>query len=385
MKKGLIEKKNSLITRADEMMKTAKEEKRELTEAEAKELAEIRDDVKKIKEQLGLIDEIEAEKIEEVTEETEEKREESKEQKEHDAFENFLRNQVIHERAGELDPASGGNGEAIIPTSIAKKIISKVYEICPILEASTKYNVKGNIEIPVYGTDQTNTGIICDYASEFVELTSTSGKFTTVDLTGFLAGALTKVSKSLINNTDFDIVSFVVEKMAEAIARFVEHELLVGTTNKVEGLSSLTNTVTTASATAIIADEVIDLQDAIVDRYQGNAFFIMSKATRNALRKLKLTTGEYLLNKDMTAAFGYTLLGKDVYISDNMPEIGAGHTAIYYGDFSGLATKLGEEIDVEVLRERFATEHAVGVVGWIELDSKVEDNQKIAALVCKSA
>lgn len=385
MKKGLIEKKNSLITRADEMMKTAKEEKRELTEAEAKELAEIRDDVKKIKEQLGLIDEIEAEKIEEVTEETEEKREESKEQKEHDAFENFLRNQVIHERAGELDPASGGNGEAIIPTSIAKKIISKVYEISPILEASTKYNVRGNVEIPVYGTDETNTGIICAYASEFVELTSTSGKFTTVDLTGYLAGALTKVSKSLINNTDFDIVSFVVEKMAEAIARFVEHELLVGTTNKVEGLSTLTNTVTTASATAIIADEVIDLQDAIVDKYQGNAFFIMSKATRNALRKLKLTTGEYLLNKDMTAAFGYTLLGKDVYISDNMPEIGSGNTAIYYGDFSGLATKLGEEIDVEVLRERFATEHAVGVVGWIELDSKVEDNQKIAALVCHSA
>ena len=68
-----------------------------------------------------------------------------------------------------------------------------------------------------------------------------------------------------------------------------------------------------------------------------------------------------------------------------MPTMAAGKTAIYYGDMSGLAVKLSEDVSIEVLRERFATQHALGVVGWIEIDSKVENAQKIAKMVMASA
>ena len=54
--KELIEKKNDLITRAEDVLNTAKTEKRELTEAEAAELAEIRDNVRRIMETLKLDD-----------------------------------------------------------------------------------------------------------------------------------------------------------------------------------------------------------------------------------------------------------------------------------------------------------------------------------------
>ena len=106
----------------------------------------------------------------------------------------------------------------------------------------------------------------------------------------------------------------------------------------------------------------------------------MSPATRTALRKLKDDVGRYLLNDDITAPFGHTLLGKPVYVSDNMPDIGAGVKAIYYGDMSGLATKFSEELAIQVLREVYAAQHAIGVVGWIEFDAKVQDQQKIAVL-----
>jgi HK97 family phage major capsid protein len=111
----------------------------------------------------------------------------------------------------------------------------------------------------------------------------------------------------------------------------------------------------------------------------------MSPATRTALRTLKSTTGYYLLNDDISTPFGTTLLGKPVYVSDNMPDMGAGKTAIYYGDMRGLATKFSEEMSIEVLREKYATQHAVGVVGWLEFDAKVEDAQKIAKLVMKAS
>jgi HK97 family phage major capsid protein len=100
---------------------------------------------------------------------------------------------------------------------------------------------------------------------------------------------------------------------------------------------------------------------------------------------LKSTTGYYLLNDDVSSPFGTTLLGKPVYVSDNMEDMAAGKTAIYYGDLTGLATKFSEEMNIEVLREKYATQHAVGVVGWFEFDAKVEDAQKIAKLVMASA
>ena len=64
-----------------------------------------------------------------------------------------------------------------------------------------------------------------------------------------------------------------------------------------------------------------------------------------------------------------------------MSDMSAGATAIYYGDMSGLATKFSEVMSVRVLREKYATQHAVGVVGWLEFDSKVENAQKITKLV----
>ena len=381
--KGLVEKKNDLITRAEEILNDAEQNKRELTDDEAQELAEIRDDVKKIKEALKIHDEIKDEK-KELKEEGEDamkaeqelKEAACKEEAEARAFEAYVRGVVLNER-DDVNMTKAANG-AVIPTTIANKIIAMVYDICPILEKSTKYNVKGKLVVPYY--DESSNAITVAYATEFEELESNVGSFDKIELDGFLAGTLTLISRSLINNAQFNIVDFIVERMAYAIKRFIEGELLHGTTDYIEGLSGVTKTITAAATTAITADEVIRLHDAIKDDFQGNAIWIMSPSTRTALRTLKSTTGYYLLNDDISSPFGTTLLGKPVYVTDNMEDMGAGKTAIYYGDMRGLATKFSEEMNIEVLREKYATQHAVGVVGWLEFDAKVEDAQKIAKL-----
>ena len=382
--KGLVEKKNDLITRAEAILNDAETNKRELTDDEAQELAEIRDDVRKIKEALKIHDELKEEKQELKEEAAEDKAEAQamkeaacKEEAEARAFEAYVRGVVLNERNA-VNMTKAANG-AVIPTTIANKIIAMVYNICPILEKSTKYNVKGKLVVPYY--DESTNSITVDYADEFVELTSEVGAFAKIELDGFLAGTLTLISRSLINNAQFNIVDFIVERMAYAIKRFIEGELLNGKQNKVAGLSGVTKSITAAATSAITADEVVRLHDAIIDDYQANAIWIMSPATRTALRTLKSNTGYYLLNDDISTPFGSSLLGKPVYVSDNMPDMGAGKTAIYYGDMRGLATKFSEEMSIEVLREKYATQHAVGVVGWLEFDAKVEDAQKIAKLV----
>lgn len=388
--KEYVEKKNDLIQRAESIVDTAKQENRELTDDEAQELAEIRDDVRKVLDLLKTLTGIEEMALEEcgdgenpercLDKRTEEKRALEREKEERDLFENYLRDRMVHKREGELTPAET-SGQVLIPQTIANKIIKKVYDISPVLDRSSKYNIKGTLEIPYYDTETTN--ITVAYSNEFAPLASHNGSFTKIELGGFLAGALSKISRSLINNAQFNIVDFVVDAMAEAIAVFIDKELLDPSdpSHKVVGLSDLANKIQLVSEDTITADDVVKLHDSIKDRFQSNAMWVMSPSTRTALRLLKDTMGRYLLQDDVSLPFGTSLLGKPVYVSDQMPDIATGKNVIYYGDFRGLATKFSEDINIEVLREKYADEHAVGVVGWFEFDSKVEDAQKIARLV----
>ena len=385
MEKELIEKKNDLITRFEEVMNEAKEQKRELTEAEAEELAEIRDNVRRIMKTLelkGEFDKMEGNALEKEGLPKDEERKCGDEEKtraleEEKEFEAYIRGQ-INERASNLTPAEG-SGQVLIPTTIANRIIKQVYDLCPILDRSTKYNVKGKLEIPYY--DESTQSITVDWATEFQDLESNVGKFTNIELTGYLAGALSLISRSLINNSQFDVVAFIVDRMAYDISRFIENALLNGS-GSVTGLSTVSNVVTAGSESALTADELIEVQGKVKDVFQGNAIWIMNENTRTQIRKLKSETGSYLLNEvyDLSSPFKSTLLGKPVYVSDNMPEMEAGATVIYYGDMSGLATKFSEDINIEVLREKYATQHAYGIVGWLEFDSKIEQPQKISAI-----
>ena len=382
MEKELTEKKNDLITRAEEVLNKAKEDCRELTEDEAMELAEIRDDIKKIKETLELKGFFDKEGGNRPMEEPKEKVEIEKEieatraleAREEKAFENYIRGVVTNERDANMTLTDNG---AVIPTTIANRIIKKVYDICPILERSTKYNVKGKLDLPYY--DESTQAITVAWATEFVELESNVGKLDSIELTGYLAGALTLISRSLINNSQVDVVAFVVDRMAYDIARFIENVLLNGG-GSVKGLTGVTNITTAASSTAITADELIKVQGSVKDVFQENAIWIMNPATRDAIRSLKDGMGRYLLQDDISLPFGKSLLGKPIYVSDNMPTMAAGKVAVYYGDMRGLATKFSEDMNIQVLREKYATQHAIGVVGWLEFDSKVEDAQKIAEI-----
>ena len=313
-------------------------------------------------------------------EEKENMKAEERAQAEERAFADLIRGVVSEERAN----LTKTDGQVTIPTTIANKIITKVYDICPIARMATRYNIKGTLTIPFYpaAVEGSTPDITMAYADEFSELESTRGVFDNITLQGFLSGVLTKISKSLINNSQFDIVSFVVDHMAENIARWLEKELLIGTNNKIAGLSGITQTVSAGSTSAITTDKLIDLQDTIKDAFQANACWIMSPSTRNVIKKLKDGQGNYILEKDFSNGLNANLLlGKPVYISDNMPAIASGAKAIYYGDFSGLALKISEDINIEILREKYATEHAIGVVGYMECDAKVENAQKLAALV----
>lgn len=388
--KKLIETRNQKLQEMDSLLEKVKTENRAFTEDEQKRFDELEGEVRSLNATIaaqakrnaaGATQEDPKDEDNEDGEEETEEAKKVREKAEERAFGGYIRNMV--ERRADTNLTLSDNG-AIVPTSIANKIIEMVYDISPVVQMATRYNVAGNLAIPYY--DEKTQAVTVAYASEFSTLTASAGQFKTVDLTGFLAASLSKVSRSLINKAGFDLVSFVIRKMAEAFAQWLERECINGTDGKITGMDKgITQIVTAAAADKITGDELIDLQDLIPDVLQPNAVFIMNRKTRTAIRKLKNLQGDYLLQRDLNAKWGYTLLGKDVYTTDAVAAITAGKPAIYYGDMSGLALKIGEELNIQVLNEKYAEQHAIGIVGWMEADAKVENAQKLAKLVMKAA
>ena len=367
--KGLEEKRTELIEEMGDIVNKAEAETRTLSEDENKRFGEIRTEIANIDTTLKAIEEARA--LENKTPANDKK----KEQRTIDE-ENFLKFVRGEERA-----LSVANNGGIIPVSIANRIIETVKELSPIYRMVEVYNVSGDLVFPVY--DETQSSIKAVYVDDLTELTEGTGKFKTVKLTNHVVGCLAKISKSLMNRTDFDLVSYVVRKVAQSIAEFLEKELIKGTEGKMNGIEATTNIITSENAGKIVADDLIEVQMAVPEVYQKDAAWIMNKKAFKSLRKLKTTDGEYLLTKDLTNGFGWMLLNKPVYITESADEVATGNKPLFYGDYKGLALKLAQNVEIQILMEKFATQHAIGVVGYIEADSKMVDHQKIAALKIK--
>ena len=378
--KELIEKRNDLQEKMEGILDLAKKEKRAMNENEVKDFDEMEKEIKDIDatlERNARINKMELKKVED-------KKELTQEEKDVKAFAQFIRNTVNGVPQNSETQLSKADNGSIIPKTIVQKIIDKVVEISPLYASATRYDAKGTLAVPKY--DDTTDDVTVDYADEFDELVSHSGKFNTVELTGFLIGALTKISKSLLNNNDFNLTDYVVNKMAEKFKLFYEGECLNGTASKISGIAgsydSTNMKITLENKSSVTADELIDIQETVPDTYQANAYWIMNRDTRKKIRKLKDSDGNYILNRAFNEKWDYELLGKPVYCSEKAEKLGtASKPVIFYGDFSGLAVKESEAMEIQILLERFATQHAIGVVGYSELDAKVENTQKIAVAV----
>lgn len=298
---------------------------------------------------------------------------------EEQAFSDFIMGRVTAEnRAGEIQLTQGNNG-SIVPTTIANRIIKAVRDMVPFLSLADVVYTNGKLSVPVYGEDTTNY-IKADYVDEGTELTDNIGKFTTVDLTGFVLGALALVSNKLKDNTDLNVVDFVVNQVAGAIAEKLEKEFVIGTTGKITGITSATNGVTAASATAITYDELVSLKHSLKQRFRANARWIMNPATYTALCKLKDNNGQPYFEEDE-----YKILGLPVIESDSMPAIAASAKAIVFADLSGYTIKATKSVEIQVLREKFSTKNMLGVLAFGEYDAKITDSKKFAVLTMKAS
>lgn len=370
--KALIEKRNALVEEINTMFETAEAETRALTSEEQETFTSKTQELKDLDATIKMAKE--ARSLEEVDVPQEERKAVEADEKVEDvearAFETLIRE---NRATGEMK--LGENG-AVIPTTIANRILDTVKQIAPLYNLATKFNVKGKLDFPV-----AKEAITTAYSAEFTALASSTVGFEKRTLDGFLVGALSKVSVSLINNSQFDIVNYVINKVAESIALFLEKEIISG-----EGSTKMTGVLTDTLVKKVettgdvpTADEFIAVQVEVPQAYQAGCAWLVSNKTLLAMRQMKDTNGRYFLQNDLTNGFGYTFLGKPVMVSDQMT-----NTNVVYGDFSGYFINIHENASIKVLNEKYADEHAVGVVAWLEVDGKVMEEGKLVKTAKKT-
>lgn len=386
--KKLYEKKNSLLNEMEEILNKAKEETRSFTEEEKSRVEEIKSEIRGLEQVIANEEELRSFDKSNITgatgnsEKTTEERQQEEVEKEERQF-------IDAVATGEIRNLTAGNNGGIIPVTIASDIIDTVKELCPLLDHADIYHVAGELRLPKFKATSSNAGgvatpIAASYVNEFTELTESTAQFETINLTNQIIGVLVKMSKSLLNRANFDVRSFIVNKVAKTIVEFLEKEMLIANEGKIQGAINTTNEVVAANQDKLDTTDLVDVQMAIPSAYQKNCMWIMHKDILKALRKLKTADGQFILNADVTAPFGYTILGKPVYLSDSMPKnIAAGQNVMLYMDASGYAVKMTKSMEIQMLMEKYATQYAVGICAYVEIDAKIADENKIARLKMK--
>ena len=242
----------------------------------------------------------------------------------------------------------------------------------------------GDRKIPVVSTHGTATWL--DEGTPYAE---SDEAFSQVSLSAFKLGTFLKISEELLNDSAFDVETYLAGEFARRIGAAEEEAFLVGTgTGKPTGLlhasSGAQSSVTAAKATEITADELIDLHYSLRAPYRKNAVWLTNDTTVKAIRQLKDANGQYLWQPALTASTPDTVLGRPVHTSVFVPEIKAGAKTVAFGDLSyyWVADRQGRSF--KRLNELFATTGQVGFLASQRVDGKLILPEAVKVLTQKT-
>ena len=242
----------------------------------------------------------------------------------------------------------------------------------------------GERKIPVVSSKGSANWI--DEEGPYVDSDDSFGQVT---ISSFKLGTTIKVSEELINDSVFDLENYISKEFARRIGSREEEAFFTGDGNgKPLGFLATKGGadvgVTAASATAITADEIIDLYYSLKTPYRKNAVWILNDATVKAVRKLKDSTGQYLWQPSLTDGTPDKLLGRPVYTSAYMPTAAAGAKTIAFGDFKyyWIADRQGRSF--RRLNELYATTGQVGFIGSQRVDGKLILSEAVKVLAQKA-
>ena len=284
-----------------------------------------------------------------------------------------------------LQEGTDSEGGYLVPDEYERTLVEALEEenvfrqLAKVIRTSS-----GDRKIPVVATKGTASWI-----DEEGAYTESDDSFGQVSIGAYKVGTMIKVSGELLNDSVFDLESYIAKEFARRIGAKEEEAFFTGDgSGKPLGILAATGGaetgVTAASSTAVTADELMDLFYSLKSPYRKKAVWVLNDSTIKAVCKLKDSTGQYLWQPSLVAGTPDTLLGRPVKTSAYMPVIAAGAKTIAFGDFSyyWIADRQGRSF--KRLNELYAANGQVGFLGSQRVDGKLVLSEAVKVLAQKA-
>ena len=301
------------------------------------------------------------------------------------AFWKAMKNKNSYEVHNALQVGTDSEGGYLVPDEFERTLIEALEEenlfrqLANVIMTST-----GDKKIPVVASKGN-----ASWVDEEGVIPESDDVFGQVSIGAYKLATMIKVSEELLNDSVFNLEQYIAKEFAKRIGSKEEEAFFVGDgTGKPTGIFNATGGggigVTTASASAITMDELMDLFYSLKSPYRKNAVFVTNDATIKNIRKLKDGNGQYLWQPSLTAGQPDTLLNRPLKTSAYVPVIGSAAKTIAFGDFSyyWVADRQGRAF--QRLNELYAATGQVGFKATQRVDGKLILAEAIKVLQMKA-
>ena len=301
------------------------------------------------------------------------------------AFWKAMKNKNSFDVQNALQVGTDSEGGYLVPDEFERTLVEALEEENIFRQMATIITTSsGDRKIPVVATKGT-----ASWVDEEGVIPEADDAFGQVSIGAYKLATMIKVSEELLNDSVFNLEQYIAKEFARRIGAKEEEAFFVGDgTGKPTGIFNTTGGaglgVTTASATAITIDEIMDLFYSLKSPYRKNAFFVTNDATVKSIRKLKDGNGQYLWQPSVTAGQPDTILNRPLKTSVYVPGIAAVAKTIAFGDFSyyWVADRQGRAF--QRLNELFAATGQVGFKATQRVDGKLILAEAIKVLQMKA-
>lgn len=385
-----------LIKDADAIVAGAQAEGRSMTSEEKSKFEAIEADARGLKQEIEII-ERNAEMKKELASAQGEARAAAPKANASEAFGKYLRHgfaaltteerSMIQKRGTNTQVAGTDNlGGYLVPQEFSNELDMASEFTGEVERLAKKLNTAGGglLDYPTLNDTATDANLVSEAAAVTVQDMTFGNK----QLSAYNYSSLVKVSQQLLQDSAFDLNAFLVEAMGERIARATNAAFTTGTgSSQPQGI--ITGSVagkTAASATAITADEILDLIYSIDPSYRNKPTFGLMAHDNviAAIRALGIgSSNDFpVFIPSMSAGEPDRIFGVPVYCNNDMESsIATGKKTLLAADFSKFVVRNAGGIQMLRLNERFADELEVGFVSWKRSDSAVLDSRAVKHLV----
>jgi HK97 family phage major capsid protein len=266
-----------------------------------------------------------------------------------------------------MNEGTASAGGDLVPIGFYNDVVLAMKAYDGIFDAGRRvYTKTGNVLHLPSADDTNNVAEIVSENGPVSQLNATYGEAVFSE-TPLWSSKQVIVTKQLLDDSGIDIPGHFAKIFGQRFARGIGASFLTTL------LSGVATGVTTASATAITGDELINLLGSLDAMYamSPRCGWLMSLASLLYILKLKDGAQRYQFQPIETDEAGHVLLlGRPVYICPNMPGVTAGNKSVIVGDMDYFVIReAGERMSFIRYDEIYMINHMVGFQAFCRTDA----------------